>query len=105
MICIRPDLKFQEDWLKAHGDVSKEQLDKPLILEEFGKRLLPDEQDDLESIHNIRDPFFADILGTISSSITNDEGIVGALFWRLHLPSYAGHDSGNGCSLRDAYFW
>lgn len=91
----RPDLEFQEEWLKSHAEVSKNVLGKPLLLEEFGKKKLPPKLTDSKpAILKSRDPLYKETLEIVGESVENDEGIGGALFWRLSLDTYAGKRQG-----------
>ncbi|GMH43167.1 hypothetical protein BSKO_11089 [Bryopsis sp. KO-2023] len=85
---------FQEDWIKVHSVISKEILGKPLLLEEFGKKLPDRLSDSKTAIANYRDPSYEETLGIVRESIQTDLGIAGALFWRLSLDTYANKRQG-----------
>ena len=55
----RTDREYQEEWIDSHVKVAQKTLKKPLILEEFGKKLT--EQDSVKIkklISSERDPLF-----------------------------------------------
>lgn len=51
---------YQEEWLKAHMEVAKRTLKKPLLLEEFGKKLVQGTDTVLfeQAIEQLRNPVF-----------------------------------------------
>ncbi len=56
----RPEKSYQKEWLDAHMDVAKKTLKKPLVLEEFGKKLVAGEDNVLfeQAIDRLRNPVF-----------------------------------------------
>lgn len=95
----RPDLEFQSNWIKTHAQVSTNVLEKPLILEEFGKKLPHDAQDSESDIGQTRDPLYARTLELVANEIVNHKSVGGALFWRLHLSTYEGRGRGEKLQL------
>lgn len=56
----RTERSYQEEWLKAHMEVAKKTLKKPLLLEEFGKKLVRGTDTLLfeQAIDQLRNPVF-----------------------------------------------
>ena len=56
----RPETSYQKDWLQAHMDVAKKTLKKPLLLEEFGKKLVAGDDSVLfeQAIDRLRNPVY-----------------------------------------------
>lgn len=58
----RPDASYQREWLQAHMDVAKKNLKKPLLLEEFGKKLVAKGGSDSvtfeQAIDRLRNPVY-----------------------------------------------
>ncbi|GMH37910.1 hypothetical protein BSKO_12556 [Bryopsis sp. KO-2023] len=104
-ICM-PDKDFQTGWIKSHVEASKHAVGKPLLLEEFGRKLDGSEPDELTSIMFLRDPDFNRTYEMLESKIKARPGaFVGTLFWRWFLPSYESQGRGlYGVDPRDTTF-
>lgn len=86
----RTDAEFQRDWIRAHIQGAKE-LGKPLLIEEFGKRLdSPNEVD----ISSIRDPVFTQVYSLVEEAMKEGEDIYGSLFWRWNMPLFDDKERG-----------
>eukprot|EP01026_Neomeris_dumetosa_P079424 TRINITY_DN867_c0_g1_i4.p2 TRINITY_DN867_c0_g1~~TRINITY_DN867_c0_g1_i4.p2 ORF type:complete len:266 (-),score=15.27 TRINITY_DN867_c0_g1_i4:330-1127(-) len=85
----RSSKEFQRDWILKHILDAEEQLKKPVLIEEFGRRLFPPAQN-VEGIRQQRDPIYKNIYQTIEKGIQQERPIVGSLFWRIFWPTYAG---------------
>ena len=87
LACIRmcrTDSEFQEEWVRVHVKAAEE-LGKPLLLEEFGKKL---ETDDKRILENVRDPVYQQIYSIMEESMLEGKGVYGSLFWRWNMPLY-----------------
>jgi len=60
--------EYHVDWLEAHMAAAEARLGKPLLLEEFGKRLAPGEAS-AESITRLRDPVYETSFAAVAKSI------------------------------------
>jgi len=60
--------EYHVDWLEAHMAAAESRLGKPLLLEEFGKRLAPGEASD-EAITRLRDPVYQTSFAAVAKSI------------------------------------
>jgi hypothetical protein len=60
--------EYHVDWLEAHMAAAEARLGKPLLLEEFGKRLAPGEASD-EAITRLRDPVYQTSFAAVAKSI------------------------------------
>lgn len=59
MVLCRADRQYQEEWIKSHVTVAQKTLKKPVILEEFGKKLVEPDATKMKSlISSNRDPLF-----------------------------------------------
>lgn len=56
----RTERAYQEEWLDAHMEVAKKTLKKPLLLEEFGKKLVMGTDTLLfeQAVDQLRNPIF-----------------------------------------------
>ena len=61
---------YEEEWLEAHMRDAEERLGKPLLLEEFGKRLTPATVGDADAIAKLRDPVFRTTYDIVNRAIT-----------------------------------
>ena len=68
--CCRTDRKYQEEWINTHVQVAQKTLKKPLVLEEFGKKLK--EQDPVKVkklVKTERDPIFESTYQIVESAM------------------------------------
>ena len=67
----RPEISYQKDWLQAHMDVAKKTLKKPLLLEEFGKKLIAGDDSVLfeQAIDRLRNPVFDSTFQMVEDAI------------------------------------
>lgn len=84
---------FEREWTQSHLDVASRLLGKPLVVEEFGKKLPPYQHNDA-NIKELRDPIFKTTFSMVEKSITEGSAIGGSMFWRWTLPMFAGHGRG-----------
>lgn len=84
---------FELAWIQSHRDVAIQQLGKPLVVEEFGKKL-PSHWHNMASIEELRDPIFKTTLSEVEKSILGGSAIAGSMFWRWTLPMFAGNGRG-----------
>ena len=70
--------------MRVHIDAA-EKIGKPLLLEEFGKKL---SEDDEALVENVRDPVFQHIYTIVEESMLKSRAIYGSLFWRWNMPLY-----------------
>ncbi|KAK9847784.1 hypothetical protein WJX84_007661 [Apatococcus fuscideae] len=84
---------FQMQWLAAHIKEAEDRLGKPLLLEEFGKKLDKNvgQEQFLKDIKEQRDPIFRTLLAIVKASVKTERALQGWLFWRWDMPVYAGH--------------
>ena len=68
-------------------------LKKPVVVEEFGKRLVVNEENG-DSILGIRDQIFQETYSAIETSVIDGRAIGGSMFWRWDLPMFAGASRG-----------
>ena len=56
----RNDFAYQKEWMDAHMDDAEKRLGKPVLLEEFGKRLIKGKDNELfeKAIDQLRNPVF-----------------------------------------------
>eukprot|EP00210_Caulerpa_lentillifera_P007506 g7172.t1 len=80
----RTDLEFQKEWIQSHIEAAKE-LKKPVLIEEFGKRLNSPESDEIETIRN---PVYTQVYSLIEQSINQGHDVYGSLFWRWNMPLF-----------------
>ena len=66
----RTDRRYQEEWINSHITVAQKTLKKPLILEEFGKKLVEPNAAKLKSlIASERDPVFESTYDIIQGAL------------------------------------
>ncbi|MEW5298790.1 MAG: hypothetical protein WDW36_001873 [Sanguina aurantia] len=66
--------KFLSEWLASHVNASRVLLNKPVLLEEFGKKLVPDDQTS-SGVGALRNPVYADTYGELERIITNASNV------------------------------
>lgn len=74
----------------SHVDTASFQLGKPVLVEEFGKKLSVNRLNP-SSIRVVRDPVFGSVYRMVENLIADGHAIGGSLFWRWDLPMF--HDS------------
>jgi mannan endo-1,4-beta-mannosidase len=86
----RPEKSYQKEWLDAHMDVAKKTLKKPLVLEEFGKKLVAGEDNVLfeQAIDRLRNPVFDTTYQMVEEALQKGQPLQGSLFWRWDLIIY-----------------
>lgn len=100
----RTSEQFQTRWVMSHLQEMEEGIRKPLLLEEFGKKLNPSEYKN-GSIASKRDPVFHSVYSTIETALDTDRGLAGSLFWRWDVQVYADSAVADyGVSQQDSTF-
>eukprot|EP01025_Chloroclados_australasicus_P053574 TRINITY_DN6319_c0_g1_i1.p2 TRINITY_DN6319_c0_g1~~TRINITY_DN6319_c0_g1_i1.p2 ORF type:complete len:561 (-),score=32.64 TRINITY_DN6319_c0_g1_i1:264-1946(-) len=93
---------FQRDWILEHVVDAEINLRKPVLIEEFGRRLFPQAQH-AQGIREQRDPAYLNIYNIVENAIRQGRPISGSLFWRLFYPTYAGEKiDGYGVRMQDS---
>lgn len=67
-VTLRHAPEYEVEWLEAHMAVAEARLGKPLLLEEFGKRLASSEAD-AGAITRLRDPVYETSFAAVAKSI------------------------------------
>lgn len=97
------DLAFMEHWLEEHAKDAA-QLGKPLLLEEFGKKLNNLPATDQE-ILQVKDPVFKSVYSSIERSLANGGPLQGSLAWEMAFRIYEeSPQSPYGISIGDSTF-
>lgn len=65
------------------------QFGKPLLFEEFGKKLVGDSADDSGSIKKTRDPVYHAAYSSIEEAMAAGKNVQGSLFWRWNMPLFS----------------
>lgn len=84
---------FLKQWLQSHLDAAKA-IGKPLLFEEFGKRL---ESDSAGDVANLRDPVYRATYAAIEDAVEASEPLLGSMYWKWAFPgssAYAGAGKG-----------
>lgn len=74
---------FLREWLNSHLEAA-DQIDKPLLFEEFGKRL--DNSGDAAAIKQLRDPVFAASYDAVQTAVEQNKPLLGSLYWKWAVP-------------------
>lgn len=87
------DPEFYHDWIESHVNASSTLIGKPLLIEEFGKKLEKGDEAISDKVAAIRDPVYNLTYRLVKEHIQeNTSGrLVGSLFWRYHIPTYKNH--------------
>lgn len=95
--------EFMANWINYHKRKSEE-LKKPLVLEEFGRKLEPSPADP-NQIASVRDPIMNLVYRRVESSLANAETLQGSLLWELNFKVYE-ESPGNpyGVDFEDSTF-
>jgi len=80
---------FLDGWVQSHITTSVNNLNvsKPVLFEEFGKKLDPDQQS-AEQIAALRDPIYRSTYASVERAIDRKEPIAGSLFWKWAIPVF-----------------
>eukprot|EP01025_Chloroclados_australasicus_P031892 TRINITY_DN322_c0_g1_i2.p2 TRINITY_DN322_c0_g1~~TRINITY_DN322_c0_g1_i2.p2 ORF type:complete len:584 (+),score=68.95 TRINITY_DN322_c0_g1_i2:113-1753(+) len=99
----RTEIEFQRAWILNHLTIANSILNKPLLIEEFGKKLATAEEQTQEKIRTLRDPVYAQTYQEVEKKIKG--ALAGTLFWQWHMPKFAGAGSGDyGIMPQDSTF-
>eukprot|EP01023_Acetabularia_acetabulum_P038280 TRINITY_DN36611_c0_g1_i2.p1 TRINITY_DN36611_c0_g1~~TRINITY_DN36611_c0_g1_i2.p1 ORF type:complete len:223 (-),score=17.54 TRINITY_DN36611_c0_g1_i2:368-1036(-) len=90
----RTSSQFQKTWIQSHVQIAHNEIQKPLLVEEFGKKLIEENEQGREGVSNLRDPVYRLTYELVETGISNLMGIGGSLFWRWHMPKFAGQGTG-----------
>eukprot|EP01026_Neomeris_dumetosa_P001875 TRINITY_DN1048_c0_g1_i10.p1 TRINITY_DN1048_c0_g1~~TRINITY_DN1048_c0_g1_i10.p1 ORF type:complete len:522 (-),score=65.63 TRINITY_DN1048_c0_g1_i10:651-2216(-) len=92
----RTEIQFQIDWVNSHIKEVQDSIHKPLLLEEFGKKLQGKDQQSEKGRRELRDPVYAETYDLVEEHYTksNKSVLTGSLFWRWRTPLYAGQAMG-----------
>lgn len=74
--------------MKSHINASAE-IGKPLLFEEFGKKLVGDKADDPRSMRQTRDPVYHETYSAIEEAMAEGKNVQGSLFWRWNMPLFS----------------
>jgi hypothetical protein len=74
---------FLRSWLDSHLQAA-ETINKPLLFEEFGKKLKPDAGPDV--ISKLRDPVYEASYEAVESAVEKDRPLLGSLYWKWAVP-------------------
>lgn len=80
---------FLDGWVQSHitASVNNLNVSKPVLFEEFGKRLDPDQQSP-EQIAALRDPIYRSTYASVERAIDRKEPIAGSLYWKWAIPVF-----------------
>eukprot|EP00209_Acetabularia_acetabulum_P001067 EC095911.1.p1 GENE.EC095911.1~~EC095911.1.p1 ORF type:complete len:204 (+),score=4.62 EC095911.1:1-612(+) len=99
----RTDIEFQRQWISVHLEIANKVLKKPLLIEEFGKKLGSIEDQTRDKILALRDPVYAQTYMEVENGING--ALAGTLFWQWHMPKFAGAGSSDyGVQPKDTTF-
>ncbi|GMH32385.1 hypothetical protein BSKO_00219 [Bryopsis sp. KO-2023] len=100
----RTEENFEAHWIMSHVDTASFRLGKPVLVEEFGKKLMPNRHNP-SSIRVLRDPVFKSTYSVVETAIAEGRGIGGTMFWRWDLPMFLGSGRGEyGVAPGDSTF-
>lgn len=102
-------------WLRVHLEAAQ-QLRKPLLLEEFGRKLLPpvnapggpqpaDSSWRAQALAGVRDPVYSSTYDEVELALGAGQPLLGSLFWQLHVPVFADQGAGAGLLARQCSHW
>ena len=74
---------FLKDWLDSHL-AAAETINKPLLFEEFGKKMPNGASPD--SISKLRDPVYEASYQAVESAVESDRPLLGSLYWKWAVP-------------------
>lgn len=99
LLVCRTDPAFQDEWIKQHIKAATE-LNKPLLLEEFGKKLTGDDEDKASAIAQNRDVVYKRTYEIVEKAMREGQNIQGSLFWRWNMPLFSYKGRGRIFSLQ-----
>jgi hypothetical protein len=69
---FRSEEDFASEWLEAHMDEAEKKIGKPLLLQEFGKRLTKTHTDGewQDSINDLRNPVFENVYSVVNDALS-----------------------------------
>eukprot|EP01025_Chloroclados_australasicus_P056089 TRINITY_DN6893_c0_g1_i5.p1 TRINITY_DN6893_c0_g1~~TRINITY_DN6893_c0_g1_i5.p1 ORF type:complete len:315 (+),score=14.26 TRINITY_DN6893_c0_g1_i5:200-1144(+) len=101
----RTSTQFQQKWIQYHLQVSNSEIKKPMLIEEFGKKLIEANEQSKQGVATLRDPVYNLTYELVQNGIKDKLGIGGSLFWRWHMPKFAGQGTGEyGVQPEDTTF-
>jgi hypothetical protein len=74
---------FLKEWLDSHL-AAAETINKPLLFEEFGKKLSPGA--DPDTITKLRDPVYEASYQAVEAAVESDRPLLGSLYWKWAVP-------------------
>ena len=90
--CRSPDGQqggFLREWLNSHLEAA-EAIGKPLLFEEFGKRL---DNANADTISRLRDPVYTATYDAVQQALEARRPLLGSLFWKWSVPGLFGGPS------------
>lgn len=81
------DVEFMDHWLDEHAKDAAE-LGKPLLLEEFGKKMTIHPPATVQQISQVKDPVFVSIYKSIERSLAKGGPLQGSLAWEMAFQIY-----------------
>lgn len=78
---------FLRSWLDSHLQAAQT-INKPLLFEEFGKKLDPGAGPDV--ISKLRDPVYAASYEAVETAVENNKPLLGSLYWKWAVPGLEG---------------
>lgn len=98
--CCSPDERqgsFLKEWLDSHL-AAAETINKPLLFEEFGKKLSPTA--DPDTITKLRDPVYEASYQAVEAAVESDRPLLGSLYWKWAVPGLEKGEGGAGGERR-----
>jgi len=84
---------FLDRWIQSHISAGAQlRPQKPIMFEEFGKKLTADQQGQADLISNLRDPVYNSVYSSVQRAIDRDQPIAGSMFWKLAIPVFEGQN-------------
>ncbi|QDZ21967.1 glycoside hydrolase [Chloropicon primus] len=80
---------FQENWINKHVEVAREVLKKPVIVQEFGKKLPGGSAAQGRDLSE-RDQVYEMVNGIVESNVADGGALKGSLFWNWELDLMVG---------------
>lgn len=84
---------FLDKWIQSHiaAGTNLTTGSKPIMFEEFGKKLEPKEQTSF-MIEQLRDPVYTSTYASVESAINANQPIAGSMFWKMSIPVFDRQD-------------
>ncbi|KAK2079426.1 hypothetical protein QBZ16_003118 [Prototheca wickerhamii] len=99
-----PNETFVAEWVRDHVRSAGERLAKPLLVEEFGKKV-PAATRDAAAVAAARDPVFATVYREAERLLVADSALGGTLFWRWGFDAWDAAERGDyGVTPGDSTF-